>query len=108
MFHSPAPVLAASALGLAPVTWSVGILEPAVAGYALRLHRSLGSRVGWWLVTTFGLLTLGHLFQAAGVTARVLVPSGSFDFIAVLIPLLLLIGMAHTESALGHRVRVER
>jgi PAS domain S-box-containing protein len=47
------------------------------------------------------------LLQAAGVTARVLGPSGSFDFIAVLIPLLLLIGMAHTESTLVDRVRVE-
>lgn len=107
MFHLTAPVLATSALGLAPVTWSVGILEPAVAGYALRLYRNLGSRVGWWLVTTFCLLALGHLFQAAGITARVHLPSGSFDFIAVLIPLLLLIGMAHTESTLVNRVRVE-
>jgi PAS domain S-box-containing protein len=108
MFHSPAPLLAASAIGLAPVTWSVGILEPAVAGYALRLHRNLGARVGWWLFTTFCLLALGHLLQAAGVTVRVLGPSVSFDFIAVLVPLLLLIGMAHTESVLGHRVRAER
>lgn len=108
MFHSPAPFLAVSAFGLAPVTWSVGILEPAVAGYALRLYRNLGARVGWWLFTTFCLLALGHLLQAGGITARVLGPSGSFDFIAVLVPLLLLIGMAHTESALVHRVGAER
>jgi PAS domain S-box-containing protein len=48
------------------------------------------------------------VLQAGGVTARVPGPSGSFDFIAVLIPLLLLIGMAHKESTLGYRVRVER
>ena len=108
MFHLTAPVFAASAVGLAPVAWSVGLLEPAVAGYALRLYRNLGPRVGWWLVTTFCLLALAHLLQAGGVTAKVLGPSGSFDFVAVLIPLLLLIGMAHTESILVHQARAER
>lgn len=108
MIHLTSSVLAVSGLGLAPVTWSVGLLEPAVAGYALRLYRNLGARVGWWLFTTFCLLALSHVLQAGGVTARVLGPSGSFNFMAVVIPLLLLIGMAHTESTLASRVRAER
>ncbi len=97
----------ASALGLAPLTWLLGILEPAVAGYALRLYRILGSRVAWWVFTTFCLLALGHAFHASGAS-RFFGSSVLFDVVMGLVPFLLLIGMVHTESALVTSVRTGR
>jgi PAS domain S-box-containing protein len=98
----------ASALGFGPLTWLFGILEPAVAGYALRLYRILGARVGWWVFTTFCLLALGHAFHSSGTAARVLGSSVSFDLVTLLIPFLLLIGMVHTESTMVTNARVGR
>src|SRR6266498_1951403 len=97
----------ASALGLAPLTWLLGILEPAVAGYAPRLYRILGSRAAWWVFTTFSLLALGHEFHASGAS-RFFGSSVMFDVVMGLVPFLLLIGMVHTESALVTSVRTGR
>lgn len=97
----------ASALGFAPLTWLIGILEPAVAAYALRLYRILGARVAWWVFATFSLLALGHAFHSSG-SSRFLGSSVSFDLVTVLIPFLLLIGMVHTETAMVTSARVGR
>jgi len=98
----------ASALSFGPLTWLFGILEPAVAGYALRLYRILGARVAWWVFATFCLLALGHAFHSSGAAARVVGSSVSFDLVTVLIPFLLLIGMVHTENTMVAQSRVGR
>jgi two-component system, cell cycle sensor histidine kinase and response regulator CckA len=78
------------------------VLQPGLAGYALRLNRVFGTRrVGWWLVAAFlclGLLHLMHSLPRAGVS------NGTID---VLISLLLLVGMAHTEAFYASRLRLE-
>ena len=80
-----------------------GILQPGLAGYALRLHRLFGSkRVGWWVFYTFAALALlhaVHLLHSGGV---------AFGVTDVLISGLLLAGMAHTESVVSGRVRLEQ
>jgi two-component system cell cycle sensor histidine kinase/response regulator CckA len=98
----------ASALSFGPLTWLFGILEPAVAGYALRLYRILGARVAWWVFATFSLLALGHAFHSSGAAAKVVSSSVSFDLVTVLIPFLLLIGMVHTENTMVAQTRVGR
>ena len=79
-----------------------GVLQPGLAGYALRLHRLFGShRVGWWVFYTFAALALlhaVHLFKTG---------AGAFGIADVLISALLLAGMAHTESVVSGRVRLE-
>jgi hypothetical protein len=45
-----------------------GLLQFAVAGYALRLNRIFGTaRVGWSLFWAFSLLALLHVVQSATV-----------------------------------------
>ncbi len=100
-------VYVASALGFGPFTWLFGVLEPAVAGYALRLYRILGARVGWWVFATFSLLALGHAFHSSE-TWRLFGSPVSFDLVTLLIPFLLLIGMVHTESTMVAQARVSR
>lgn len=89
----------ASAVGFGPLAWLFGILEPAVAAYALRLYRILGARVAWWVFATFFLLALGHAFHSSN-TSWFPGSSVPFDLMTVLVPFLLLIGMVHTESAM--------
>jgi PAS domain S-box-containing protein len=102
------PVYLASAVGFAPLTWLFGILEPAVAGYALRLYRILGARgVGWWVFATFSFLALGHAFHSSGAF-RALGSPVSFDLVTLLIPFLLLIGMVHTENTMVSDARAGR
>src|SRR6266850_7719772 len=99
-FMASNPVEFASVVGFGSFTWLLGILEPAVAGYALRLYRKLGARIAWWVFATFSLLALGHFLHASGATSRVIDSPVSSNIVALLIPFLLLIGMAHTESTL--------
>ena len=99
-FMASNPIEIASVVGLGSFTWLLGILEPAVAGYALRLYRKLGERIAWWVFATFSLLALGHFLHASGATSRVIDSPVSSNIVALLIPFLLLIGMAHTESTL--------
>lgn len=107
-FMSSNPIEFASAIGFAPLTWLFGILEPAVAGYALRLYRKLGERIGWWVFATFALLALGHFLHASGATSRVIDSPVSSNIFAILVPFLLLIGMAHTESTVLEDARKKR
>jgi two-component system, cell cycle sensor histidine kinase and response regulator CckA len=107
-FMASNPIEIASVVGLGSFTWLFGILEPAVAGYALRLYRILGARVGWWVFATFSLLALGHFLHASGATSRVIDSPVSSNIVALLIPFLLLIGMAHTESTVIGSARLKR
>src|SRR5215470_8106270 len=107
-FMSSNPIEFASAIGFAPLTWLFGILEPAVAGYALRLYRKLGERIAWWVFATFALLALGHFLHASGATSRVIDSPVSSTIFALLVPFLLLIGMAHTETTVMDDARKKR
>jgi len=98
----------ASALGVGSLTTLFGLLEPAVAGYALRLYHILGRKVGWWVFATFSLLALGHFFHSSGAIANVFGSAVSFDLVTLLIPFLLLIGMVHAESTIVVQAREGR
>jgi PAS domain S-box-containing protein len=102
------PIEFASVVGFGPLTWLFGILEPAVAGYALRLYRKLGERVAWWVFATFALLALGHFLYASGAVSKVIDSPVSSNIVALLVPFLLLIGMAHTESTVLDAARSKR
>src|SRR6266481_2992923 len=107
-FMASNPVEIASVVGFGSFTWLLGILEPAVAGYALRLYRKLGAQIAWWVFATFSLLALGHFLHASGATSRVIDSPVSSNIVALLIPFLLLIGMAHTESTVIGSARMNR
>ena len=79
-----------------------------MAGYALRLYRILGKRVGWWVFATFSLLAIGHFFHASRDSARVFGSAVSFDLVTLLIPFLLLVGMVHAEGTIVARFREGR
>lgn len=86
-----------------------GLLQLSVAGYGLRLARRFSvDQVGWSLFSAFALLALVHLFEAVkqfhagrefGIEIEVLYAFISF---------LLLTGLAHIESMLKARERLER
>ncbi len=79
------------------------ILEPGIAGYALRLNRVFGcQRVGWCVFCAFSVLALLHL-------VHLLQPGAApFGLIDCLILGLLLLGMASAEALCAGRVRLER
>ena len=81
------------------VSW---VLQPGLAGYALRLNRVFGSqRVGWWVFTAFGglaCLQWMHLLQPSNAGA---------GFIDVFILALLRVGMVSGERVWAGRVQVE-
>lgn len=98
----------ASAVGAVSLTTLFGVLEPAVAGYALRLYRILGRKVGWWVFATFSLMAVGHFIHSSASIANVFGSAVSFDLVTLLIPFLLLIGMVHAESTIVARAREGR
>ena len=85
----------------------LGLLELAVPFYGLRLSRKFGARqIGWALVAAFSALAV----------VRLITPSASFSrtegdlawtLLYGVVPLLLLIGMAHVETLYRERKRVE-
>lgn len=94
--------------GFGALAWFIASLQPAVAGYALRLNRNFGTqRVGWWLFVAFCLLALSHLMQRSQIFPGQSSTQASV-ILELLLPLLLLIGMAHTETVFVSRLRVER
>jgi C4-dicarboxylate-specific signal transduction histidine kinase len=88
---------------------SSGLLESGVVMYALRLIHVFGAtRVGWSLVSAFGLLALVHLLPTVdpfpgrgGLEIQV-------DTIHALVSVLLLAGMVHLEMLLRQRLQAER
>ena len=89
----------------------LGLLQPAVGGYALRLYRiyrNLGThRIGWWVATAFCLLGLTQLTLSWRPIAGAALSSEMLELVPLLISILLLIGMAHTEVLFVKRLRVE-
>jgi len=86
-----------------------GLLQLSVACYAYRLTRHFGvAQVGWSLFSAFTLLALVHLIQAVKLFAT----GGEFgieiEVIYAFISFLLLIALAHLETMLKERQRIER
>jgi hypothetical protein len=90
------------------MNFAAGLLQFAVAGYALRLNRVLGPRrVGWSLFAAFSLLALLHLIQSVAFFDVRGQSTIAADVIYSLISLLLLTGMAHVEGLFKERMRFE-
>jgi C4-dicarboxylate-specific signal transduction histidine kinase len=84
-----------------------GVLQFAVACYALRLNRLFGStRVGWSLFVAFGAMAMLRLILSLDLFRGVIVGVG-VEIVYVLTSMLLLTGMAHLETLLRERQRVE-
>jgi C4-dicarboxylate-specific signal transduction histidine kinase len=86
-----------------------GVLQVAVVICALRLIRLYGiARVGWSLVSAFGLLALPHLLLSIEPS----VVDSSLELKAELtfglVSILLLVGMAHLEALLRERRQARR
>ena len=86
-----------------------GAIQFIVAMFALRLNRRYGtSRVGWSLFGAFALLAVLQFIQSSS-TASAAIESGlKINAVYVLISFLMLIGMAHLETMLKERLRLER
>ena len=84
-------------------------LQLAVPSYGLRLNRRFGSRkVGWALVVAFLGLALLNLAGGTGSAGSRLEWEWVRTVVSAVIPLLLLIGMAHVETLFKERARAER
>jgi signal transduction histidine kinase len=87
----------------------VGVLQLAVPSYGLRLNREFGSRqVGWALVVAFLGLALLNLAGGMGSAGARLEWELARSLVGAVIPVLLLIGLAHVETLFRERARVER
>lgn len=88
----------------------MGLLHVAVPSYGLRLNRLFGSRqVGWALVAAFLGLALFHLVGGVALISSSPFERGSVgSVVGAVVPILLLIGMAHIETLFRERARVER
>ena len=88
--------------------WITGLLQFAVAGYALRLNRIFGTaKVGWSLFCAFTLLAMLHLFQSFAPSNGGVPAGAEIEVIYLLISLLLLTSMIHIETMLKERLRAE-
>ncbi len=86
---------------------AAGLLQFAVACYALRLNRNFGaSRVGWSLFVAFSAMALLRLFLSLDLF-RGVVEGVRAEVVYALISVLLLTGMVHLEALLKERRRVE-
>src|SRR5690348_10818071 len=86
----------------------VGVLQLAVPSYGLRLNRHFGTRqVGWALVAAFFGLVLLNLVTAMGSADAQREWEVARGIAMASIPVLLLIGLAHVETLLRQRARLE-
>lgn len=86
----------------------VGILQLAVPSYGLRLNRHFGTRqVGWALVAAFLGLVLLNLVGSMGAAGAQRESEVARAIAMAAIPVLLLIGLAHVETLLRQRARLE-
>ena len=86
---------------------TAGLLQFAVACYALRLNRMFGTpRVGWSLFTAFSAMALLRLLLSVDLF-RGAVEGVRVEIIYALTSVLLLTGMAHLETLLKERRRAE-
>ena len=86
-----------------------GLLQLCVVVYALRLSHLFGiARVGWSLLSAFGLLALLNLLPSVNPIPGQGEVGISVDTIQALVSILLLAGMAHLEMSLRQRLQAER
>jgi len=89
------------------MTVVAGVLQFGVACYALRLNRLFGAqRVGWSLFVAFATMAMLQLFLSSD-SFRVALQGWRAESVYVLTSILLLTGMAHLETLLKERRRVE-
>jgi len=89
------------------MTLVAGVLQFAVACYALRLNRLYGApRVGWSLFAAFAAMALLRLLLSLDLF-RTVIEGGRGEIVYVLTSILLLTGMVHLESLLRERRRAE-
>ena len=87
----------------------MGLLQLAVPSYGLRLSRLFGSRrVGWALVVAFLGLALLNLAAGIGSAGVRLECEAARNVVGAVIPILLLVGMAHVETLFRERARRAR
>jgi len=86
-----------------------GLLQLSVACYAFRLTRRFGvAHVGWSLFSAFALLALVHLIQAVKLFASGDEFGIKIEVIYAFISFLLLVALAHLETMLRERRRIEQ
>ena len=86
----------------------VSLLPCVIPPYAFRLNRVFGTqRVGWMLFGVFSLLATLQLIRSWHPFGLGISTGMTLDLLSLLIPALLLIGMAHIESLFKERLRVE-
>jgi PAS domain S-box-containing protein len=91
-------------LGFGTFNWIAGVLQLVVPSYGLRLVRRFGTqRVGWFLVTAFACLAMLHLLEPLKPGQPWQRPDFTLDVIYAIGSVLLLIGMAHTETVCSER-----
>ena len=87
----------------------VSLLPCVIPPYAFRLNRVFGTkRVGWMLFGVFSLLATLQLIRSWHPFGLGISSGMTLDLLSLLIPALLLIGMAHIESLFKERLRVEQ
>jgi two-component system, cell cycle sensor histidine kinase and response regulator CckA len=85
----------------------LGILQCLALPYAFRQTRAFGNRkAGWVIFSVFALLALLQLGRAAVLAVWGTEPNPALDLLYFLVPILLLIGMAHIETMFEERVRL--
>jgi hypothetical protein len=86
---------------------AAGLLQFAVACFALRLNRIFGAtRVGWSLFVAFSAMALLRLLMSLDLFRGVVEGAGA-EIVYAIISVLLLIGMVHLEALLKERRRME-
>jgi C4-dicarboxylate-specific signal transduction histidine kinase len=97
-------------MGYANITGlTSGVLQFAVAIYALRLTRLYGTaRIGWSAFSTFALLTMLHLVLALGRLRGQTDFGFEPDLLFSSVSVLLLVSLAHLDSLLRERARAEK
>jgi hypothetical protein len=91
------------------LTVVLGLVPCLIPPYAFRLSRMFGmKKVGWLLCAVFSLLAVLQLVRAWHPMGLGLDPGLTLDLLNFLIPVLLLIGMAHIETLFRERLRLEK
>ena len=87
----------------------ISLLPCIIPPYALRLNRVFGTkRVGWLLFAVFSLLAVLQVLRSWHPFGLGLSTGMTLNMLSLLVPALLLIGMAHIESLFKERLRVEQ
>lgn len=87
----------------------ISLLPCIIPPYAFRLNRVFGTkRVGWLIFAVFSLLAVLQVLRSWHPFGLGLSTGMTLNVLSLLVPALLLIGMAHIESLFKERLRVEQ